>query len=143
MDTLLRAATIAFAEIAAGGRIAVAARRMSAAAWCAAVAAVFATASAGCGIAALWIFVLPDVGPVGAALIAAAALLLLCLSLLAIVATILRRRRQAPLPATVVPVATLPVVLIAEAARLFGENKGAALLAALLAGATAGTRDRK
>jgi len=42
-----------------------------------------------------------------------------------------------------VPVAALPVVLIAEAARLFDENKAAALLAALLAGVTAGTRDRK
>jgi hypothetical protein len=143
MDALMRAAAIAFAEVAAGNRIGVAARRMTAAAWCAAIAAAFATASAGCGVAALWIFVLPDVGPVGAALIAAAALLLLCLSLLATVAVILRRRRPAPLPTAVVPVAALPVVLIAEATRLFDENKGAALLAALLAGATAGTRDRK
>jgi hypothetical protein len=134
MDALMRAASIAFAEIAAGNRIGVAARRMTAAAWCAAIAAAFATASAGCAVAALWIFVLPDVGPAGAALIAAAALLLLCFSLLAIVGMILRRRQPAPLPAG-------PTTSDSRTPRalLFWRF----FVAALLAGATAGTRDRK
>jgi len=37
----------------------------------------------------------------------------------------------------------MPVLLIAEASRLLEENKGAALLAALLAGASAGSLNRK
>src|ERR1051326_6987998 len=48
-----------------------------------------------------------------------------------------------PTPATAVPDAAMPVLLIAEASRLLEENKGAALLAALLAGATAGSLTRK
>jgi len=41
------------------------------------------------------------------------------------------------------PDAAIPALLIADASRLLEENKGAALLAALLAGATAGSLDRK
>jgi hypothetical protein len=41
------------------------------------------------------------------------------------------------------PDAAIPALLIAEASRLLEENKGAALLAALLAGATAGSLNRK
>lgn len=142
MEILMRAAAIVFAEIAAGDRIGVAVRRTTAAASCAALAAACATAAAGCAVAALWVFVLPEVGPVGAPLIVAAALLLVCLSLLAISRSILGRR-PAPRPGAAVPAAAGPGVLIAEASRLFGESKGVALLAALLAGATAGSLDRK
>jgi hypothetical protein len=142
MDDLMKAAVIAFAEMGAGDRIRVAATRVSAAAWCAALAAAFATASTGCAVAALWLFVLPEVGQVGAALIAAAALLLLCFSLLAIVQGIFRRRTTPP-RAAAVPRAAVPALLIAEASRLFQENKGAALLAALLAGVNAGSLARK
>lgn len=142
MDTLMRAAVLAFGEIVAARGIGSASRRMTAAAWCAILATAFATASAGCGIAALWVLVLPKAGPVGAPLIAAAALLLLCLALLATIRFILRRR-PAPVPAAAVPDAAVPALLIAEASRLLDENKGAALLAALLAGATAGSIHRK
>jgi hypothetical protein len=142
MDIFVRAAAGAFADTAAAGRMGTAARRMTAAAWCAVLATAFAAASVGCAVTALWVFVLPEVGPVGAPLIAAAALLLLCLPLLAIVRNVLRRRPP-PLPAAAVPDAAIPALLIAEASRLLEENKGAALLAALLAGATAGNLDRK
>ena len=142
MDLLMRAAAMTFSEIAAGDRIGAAARRMSAAAWCAVLATAFATAAAGCAVAALWIFVLPKAGPVGAPLIAAAALLLLCLSLLLIIRSLMRRR-PVPVPATAVPAVALPALLIAEASSLLDQNKGAALLAALLAGVTAGSLDRK
>jgi hypothetical protein len=142
MDVLMRAAVIDFAKNAAGGRIGVAARRMAAVAWCAVLATALATASVGCAVTALWVFVLPEAGPVGAPLIAAAALLLLCLSLLAIVRSILRLR-LAPLPTPVVTSAAVPALLIAEASRLLDQNKGAALLAALLSGATAGSLSRK
>lgn len=142
MDALMRGAAIAFAETVSAGGVGIAARRMTAAAWCAAVATALATASIGCAITALWLFVLPEVGPVGAPLIAAAALLSLCLPLLAIARSVLRRRP--PLPAApALPDAAVPALLIAEASRLMGENKGAALLAALLAGATAGSLSHK
>ena len=142
MDVLMRGAEIAFAETISAGGIGVAVRRMTATVWCAVLATALAIASVGCAVAALWVFVLPEVGPVGAPLIAAAALLLLCLSLLAIIRSILRRR-PAPLPTAVVTGAAIPALLIAEASRLMEQNKGAALLAALLAGATAGSLSRK
>jgi hypothetical protein len=127
--------------MSAGG-VGVAARRMTVAAWCVALATVFGAASAGCAITALWVFVLPEVGPVGAPLIAAAALLFLCLPLLAIARSVLRRRPPPP-PAPALPDAAIPALLVAEASRLLEENTGAALLAALLAGATAGSLNRK
>jgi hypothetical protein len=142
MDDLVRAALIALGEIAARRSLGGAARRMTAAAWCAGLAAVFAAASAGCAVAALWILMLPVAGPIGAPLISAAALLLLCLGLLATIWRLVRRR-PAPLPALTSPGAAVPALLIAEASRLIEENKGAALLAALLAGAAAGNVTRK
>jgi hypothetical protein len=142
MDALMRGAATALAETVSAGAVSVAARRMTAAAWCVALATAFVAASVGCAVTALWIFVLPEVGPVGAPLIAAAALLLLCLPLLAMARSVLQRRSP-PIPATAVPGAAMPVLLIAEASRLLEENKGAALLAALLAGATAGSLTRK
>ena len=133
---------MAFSESLSGGGIGVAARRMTAAAWCAAVATALATASIGCAATALWVFVLPEVGPVGAPLIVAAALMLLCLPLLAIARNVFRRRPP-PSPAPALPGAAVPALLIAEAARLLDQNKSAALLAALLAGASAGSLSRK
>src|ERR1700731_1797748 len=123
MDVFVRAAAAAFADTAAAGRMGTAARRMTAAAWGAVLATAFAAASVGCAVTALWVFVLPEVGPVGAPLIAAAALLLLCLLLLAIARNALRRRSP-PLPAAAVPDAAIPALLIAEASRLLEENKG-------------------
>lgn len=142
MDVLMRGAATAIAETVSAGGAGIAARRMTAAAWCVTLATAFATAAVGCAVTALWLFVLPEVGPVGAPLIAAAALLLLCLPLLAIARSVLRQR-SAPAPAIAVPGVALPALLIAEASRLMEENKGAALLAALLAGATAESLNRK
>jgi hypothetical protein len=139
MDVLM---TTAVAETVSAGGVGSTARRMTAAAWCLTLATAFATAAVGCAVTALWLFVLPEVGPIGAPLIAAAALLLLCLSLLAIARSVLRQR-PAPPPATAVRGVALPALLIAEASRLMEENKGAALLAALLAGATAESLNRK
>jgi hypothetical protein len=115
---------------------------MTGVAWCGVLAAALAAASVGCAVTALWVFVLPEVGAVGPPMIAAAALLLFCLSLLAIARSILRRRPPLP-PAPALPDAAVPALLIAEASRLLDQNKGAALLAALLAGATAGSLSRK
>ena len=142
MDVLIKGAATAFAETVSAGGIGSVARRMTAAAWCGALATVFAAASVGCAVTALWVFVLPEVGPVGAPLIAAAALLLLCVPLLVIARSLLRRRSPR-LPAIAVPDVALPTLLMTQASRLLEQNKGAALLAALLAGATAGGLDRK
>ena len=141
MDVLMRGAATALAETVSAGGVGFAARRITVAAWCVALATAFATASVGCAVTALWVFVLPEVGPVGAPLVAAAALLLLCLPLLAIARSVLRRPPSPP--ATAVPQAALPALLIAEASRFMAENKVAALLAALLAGATAESLNRK
>jgi hypothetical protein len=134
MHAGMKAAVLAFAETA-GAKIGAAARRTTVAVLCAVAAAAFAVASLGCAVAALWIFVLPTLGPVGAALVAAAALLLLCLSLLAVVAIILRRP-PAPAP-TAARSGVLFPSLITELTRLFDETKGAALLGAFLAGVNA------
>jgi hypothetical protein len=142
MDALTSGAVSAFAETMSAGGVGVAARRMTIGAWCVALATVFGAASVGCAVAALWVLVLPEVGPVGAPLVAAGALLLLCLPLLVIARSVLRRRPPPP-PAPALPDAAVPALLIAEASRLMEENKGAALLAALLAGATAGNLNRK
>jgi hypothetical protein len=142
MDVLMKGAAMAFAESTSARGIGFAARRMTVAAWCVTLATAFAIASVGCVVTALWVFVLPEVGPVGAPLIAAAALFLVCLPLLLIAQSVLRRPRQT-LPARALPDAAIPALLIAEASRLLEENKGAALLAALLAGATAGNPNRK
>ena len=142
MDALMRGAATAFAEGMSAGGVGVAARRMTVAAWCVALATVLGTASVGCAVTALWVLVLPEVGPVGAPLIAAAVLLLLCLPLIAIARSVLRRRLPPP-AAPALPDAAVPALLIAEASRLMEENKGAALLAALLAGATAGSLNHK
>ena len=142
MDVLTKGAAIVFAETVSAGGFGFAALRMTAAAWCGALATAFAAAAVGCAITALWVFVLPEVGPVGAPLIAAAALLLLCVPLFVIARSLLRRRSPR-LPATAVPDVALPALLMTQASRLLEENKGAALLAALLAGVTAGGLARK
>lgn len=104
--------------------------------------AVTAVAGACCGVAAiacalvaLWLYVLPQVGPTGAPLVVAGVLLGMCLALFALVQY---RFRPRPPPAAGVA----PSVLIAEATRLLNENKGTVLLAALLAGLVAGSRGK-
>ena len=92
-------------------------------------------AAMACALVALWLYVLPQVGPTGAPLVVAGVLLAMCLALLALVRYGMKPR---PPPAT----SAAPSVLIAEATRLVNENKAAALLAALLAGLVAGRRDK-
>ena len=92
-------------------------------------------AAMACALVALWLYVLPQVGPTGAPLVVAGVLLAMCLALVALLRYGLKPR---PAPASGVA----PSVLIAETARLVNENKAAALLAALLAGLVAGRRDK-
>jgi len=96
----------------------------------AAAAAGCAIAAVACVLAALWIYALPHVGAIGAPLIVAGVLLAMCLGVLMLMRYRLKRRPTPP--------AATPALLLAEATRLFKENKGPVLMAALLAGLAAG-----
>ena len=104
--------------------------------------AVFTLAAACCGfsafacaLVALWLYVVPQVGPAGAPLVVAGVLLVMCLVLLAVVQFGLKPR---PPPASGFAASEL----ITEATRLLNEHKGTVLLAALLAGLVAGRREK-
>jgi len=96
----------------------------------------FGVAAIGCLLAALWFAVLPHSGPAGAFLIVAGVLVLMSL----IVAMIPRLVRAPPAPRAEPDVSTQ--ALLTDASRLMSDNKGAALLAALLVGLCEGTRKK-
>jgi hypothetical protein len=134
MAGLLRCAD-AIVQLGAS-RAAAAARRISVMALGGAFAVVAAMGTIGCLVAALWIFALPSFGQGGAALVAAGALFLLSLVLFALVLRF-GRGRQRPRPSghgSQIPAADI--------ARLLRENKGAVLLAAVVAGLAAGHAHR-
>jgi hypothetical protein len=105
---------------------------------CATLAAVMMLGALGCLAAALWIYTLPSLGPVGAPLIVAAAFLIVTLILVAVACRIRRpgRRKAAAAPAAAASLAP-------EIARLLKEHKGTVLLAAALAGMAAAGGRRK
>jgi hypothetical protein len=126
------------ARLMAFERIGAAAERAVTVALLGMVAALFAVAALGCAAAALWLALLPSVGPIYAPLILAGVLLLIALVILAFARRTLRRR---PPQSTSVAPAELAALL--EAAEpLFNEHKGTALLAALIAGLVAGRGGR-
>ena len=95
----------------------------------------FGFAAIACALVALWLGILPQVGPVGAPLVVAGVLLFMCVVLFAVVRYELKPRPQPAAP-------SVPAVLIADATRLINENKGSVLLAALLAGLAVGGRNK-
>lgn len=103
----------------------------------AAMLAVFcALGAVGCALAALWIFAAHRVGPVGAPLIVAA---LLAAIGLGVVAAMRRRGR----PRGAAPAAHIDhAAVVAELAELVRDHKVSTVLAAFLAGLTAGGRTR-
>jgi hypothetical protein len=110
---------------------------MTAAALCAGLGAVLMLAALGSATAALWIFALPSLGPVGAPLAVAATLSTATLVLATAAWLIVRHRRRR------IAAATASQLLLSEAMRLFNEHKGAVLLAAVLAGMAAANGGRK
>ncbi|HEX3498905.1 MAG TPA: hypothetical protein VHT04_06230 [Stellaceae bacterium] len=107
-------------------------RRGSIALVCLLIAALLSVAAMGCGVAALWIYLLPLLGPVGAPLVAAGALLVIALVLLLVARSVLDARpRHAPGPPDGAAAA-------ADLSRLVKEHKLEMLLAALTAGLVAG-----
>lgn len=137
IEGLLRLATMAAAASGKTGSIGRTTGRMTAAALCASLAAVSAIAAGGCAAVALWLWAIPQVGPVGAPLVAAGGLLIFCAVLMIVALGIVHRRRRV---AGSMPASGLR---LEEAVRLFNENKGTVLLAALVAGLAAGNSGRK
>jgi len=136
MGSLIELAAWLLIESGRAGSVRAATIRMTAAAICAAFAAVLILAALGSAATALWIFTLPSLGPVGAPLVVAAALSTLTLSL-ATAAWLIMRHSRRKLGATA------PQLLLTEATRLFNEHKGAVLMAAVVAGMAAADRGRK
>jgi len=91
-----------------------------------------AAAGLGCILTGLWLLLLPHIGAIGAAFLEGAALLLASVGLLA--ATRLTRTPPPPAP----PAEILPGLLLAEATELLKNHKAPVLIAALLAGLSAG-----
>jgi hypothetical protein len=137
IDGLLRLATIAAAASGKAGGVGRAIGRVTAATLCASLAAVSVIAAGGCAAAALWLFAIPHVGAAGAPLVAAAGLLVFCVVLMVVARGILRYRRSAS-RSTAASGSRLEAAL-----RLFSENKGTVLLAALVAGLVAGNSGRR
>jgi hypothetical protein len=101
-----------------------------------AVAVGCAIAALACVLVALWIYVLPRVGAVGAPLVIAGALVLVGLAVLALL-------RYAPTRHPPPPAASVaPSLLLAEATHLLKTHKTAVLAGVLLAGLLAGRSDR-
>jgi hypothetical protein len=98
------------------------------------LAACCAVGAVGCGLAALWIFAARRVGAVGAPLIVAALLAAIGIVLVASMRTRGRTRRE-PQAMDIDHAA-----VIAELVELVREHKFSTVLAAFLAGLTAGTR---
>jgi len=103
------------------------------AASCAGLASLTILAALGCAAAALWIFALPALGPVGAPLAVAAALVAATASLATVAWLLMRDSRQG----------LQGQPLLTEALRLFSEHKGAVLLAAVVAGMATADSSRK
>jgi hypothetical protein len=125
MSTLIR---LALAAAGDGPRVRRTTARFACAALTRVVAGGCAVAALACGLAALWICVLPHVGAAGAAAIVAGVLLALV--------------RYGLKPRPTPPVGAGVLLLLAEAARLVRDNKGPTLLAALVAGFVAGKGEK-
>jgi len=137
IDGLLRLATMAAAASGKAGSTGRTKGRMTAVALCASLAAVSAIAAGGCAAVALWLFAIPYVGPVAAPLVAAGGLLVSCFVLMIVARGILHYRPRASSSTLA------PGLLLGDAQRLFNENRGTMLLAALVAGLSAGSSGRE
>ena len=98
-------------------------------------------AASGCLLTALWLFLLPLLGPAGTPLVIGGLLALKAASILLWLRYGLARP-AAPPPAVIAPAVIAPAVLLAEADRLFKANTGPVLMTALLVGLFAGGSER-
>ncbi len=137
MGSLIKLALSALAASSQSSAFAAFTGRMAAAALLGFIALVLAGAAWGCAGAALWIALIPPLGPVGAPLVVAAVCLVFA-GILALIAWLLMRRRRARLGEGLQLDA-----LLAQAGNLINEHKLGALLVAVLAGILAGNSTRK
>jgi hypothetical protein len=137
MRSLIEVAAWVLAESGAARSARTAAIRMAVSALCAGLAAMLILAVLGAAAAALWIFTLPSLGPVGAPLVVAAALSTVTLIVAAAAWLAIRQSRRRS------DSAIAPQLLLSEAMRLLNEHKGAVLLAAVVAGMAAANTGRK
>lgn len=135
MDVLIGSIMARARNHVARGRAA--AGRYSLAAISGALGVIAAMAAVGLGLLALWFLLLPRVGSAGAALILAGVLAALCLILLVLAWSILRQDRRKP------AAAQSPDVPLLAASQLFDAQGGGLLLAALIAGFSAGAGPRR
>jgi hypothetical protein len=127
----LAEAVLALGRFASG--LGAALRRGGIALVCVLTAILLALTAAGCAVAALWICLLPLLGPVGAPLAAAGTLLVVALALLLVARRVLRAQPTSAPPST---------DAAAELARLTKDHKVEMLVAALTAGLVAGAGNR-
>ena len=137
MGSLLKLALTALAASSQTSALKIFTGRMLAAGVIGVVATLLIAVAWGCLCAALWIGMIPALGPVGAPL-AVAGLCIVIAGILALIAWSLIRRRRAP----VSPQLQFDA-LLGEGSRLINEHKGAALLVAALLGMLAGNSGRK
>jgi hypothetical protein len=137
MGSLIKLALSALAASSQTSALAAFSGRMVAGGALAVVAVVFAGAAWGCACAALWIALIPALGPVGAPLVVAGVCLIVA-ALLALAAWQLVRRRRARAANHL----QLDAVM-AEAGKLIQEHKVEAIVAAIVAGFVAGNTGRK
>jgi hypothetical protein len=135
MGALLRIAAPLLAEaMRAGVGVGGAARRGVLATVLAVGAAFAVLVAAGCGIAALWIYMIPFVGRGAAPLVCAGALLVIALVSMLIGKLVWPKRPTAPSPS-----ALLESLGQIDASGIFGEHKGTFLLGALILGLILGS----
>jgi hypothetical protein len=137
MGGLLKLALTALAASSQTSALKVFTRRLIAALVLGGLGLLLVLAAWGCLCAAIWIWLTPSLGPVGAPLVVAAICLVVG-GVLGLVAWELTRR-QRPRPASDLNVDAL----LSDAGRLINEHKGAALLAAALLGLFAGNGRRR
>lgn len=137
MEAIIRAVILSMVQTGATASAQSSSNSLAAATLWTAVAAVLAAAGIGCAAIALWLWQATSLGPVGASLVVSGVLLTAALAAWAAM-------RRALVPPKHSPTPTEPLdVLLAEAGRLFKENKAAALAAAFAAGLAAERYDRK
>ena len=138
MGSLIKLAVSALLATGGVNHLQASITRLVVVAACAALAAVMMLGVLGCLAAALWIYTLPSLGPVGAPLVVAGAFLIVTLILVAIACRVRRPGRRKPAAAPAGSASLAP-----ELARILRDNKGTVLLAAALAGMAAASGRRK
>jgi hypothetical protein len=140
MDELLKLGLMFLTESRGGQRGGASAGRVTTAALCMGLAIVAITAGVACGIAALWIYLIPIIGPAGAALSAAAVFLITGGVLMLVARNLFRTPPRAAIEdADAEPLAEELLGVLREGIE---RHKGASLLAALVAGLAAGSANR-